>query len=107
MRGWGHGQRHHHRASGLTLDVGLVVRILLGLVAALVLYWTGAALIRNFASAPPPDDEPKPLLPVDIRYECLVCGAEVTMTLAPDGELPSAPRHCMEPMNLVADATSE
>jgi hypothetical protein len=86
---------------------GLVFKIVIAVGAALVLYWIGAAFVRNLASAPPPDDEPRPLLPVDIRYECLVCGAEVTMTLAPDGELPSAPRHCMEPMHLVADATSE
>jgi DNA-directed RNA polymerase subunit RPC12/RpoP len=38
---------------------------------------------------------------VNLRYRCSVCGAEVRMTKAGD-DLPEAPRHCMEDMQLVA-----
>ena len=47
---------------------------------------------------PPPAGE---LRKVNLRYRCSLCGAEMRMTLAND-ELPDAPRHCMEDMDLVA-----
>ena len=58
-------------------------------------------LIRTMM-APPPPDEPdlSKLEPVDYRYRCMVCGAEVTMTRAPGDEEPDAPRHCREDMIL-------
>jgi hypothetical protein len=40
---------------------------------------------------------------VNYRYRCTVCGTEVTMTSAPDGEAPDAPRHCREDMSLVVE----
>jgi predicted nucleic acid-binding Zn ribbon protein len=54
--------------------------------------------------APPPPDEPdlSKLVPVDYRYRCGVCGAEVTMTAAQEDD-PEPPRHCREDMVLVAD----
>jgi DNA-directed RNA polymerase subunit RPC12/RpoP len=54
--------------------------------------------------APAPPDEPdlSKLKPVDYRYRCMVCGAEVTMTASPDAE-PAAPRHCREEMHLLSD----
>jgi hypothetical protein len=55
---------------------------------------------------PGPPDEPdlESLRPVDYRYRCGVCGAEVTMTAAPEdeaAEAPDPPRHCREDMTLV------
>ena len=38
---------------------------------------------------------------VKIRYRCSICGTEVRMTAAND-EVPEAPRHCQEDMDLVA-----
>jgi DNA-directed RNA polymerase subunit RPC12/RpoP len=38
---------------------------------------------------------------VNLKYQCTICGAEVKMTKAGE-ELPEAPRHCMEDMQLVA-----
>ena len=35
--------------------------------------------------------------------DCSVCGTEVTMTSAPEDEIPNAPRHCREDMNLVVE----
>jgi DNA-directed RNA polymerase subunit RPC12/RpoP len=40
---------------------------------------------------------------VDYRYRCSICGTEVTMTAAPEEEIPHAPRHCREDMNLVVE----
>lgn len=48
--------------------------------------------------APPAEPNPEDIKPVDISYYCGVCGAQVTMTMAPEGELPTAPRHCREDM---------
>jgi hypothetical protein len=81
-----------------------VVRVVLALGAALALYLVGAALVRNFASASGPPDEPDPsrLADVDYRYQCIVCGAQVVLYAAPEGEVPEAPRHCREPMALVS-----
>ena len=88
------------------MDWWLFVKVIGAVAAAVVLYTLGAAVLRSFFSSPPPDDEPAALEPVDLRFECLVCGSQLTMTAAPGGELPSAPRHCMEEMHLVADASS-
>ena len=38
---------------------------------------------------------------VNLRYRCSVCYAEVKMVQASE-ELPAAPRHCQEDMDLVA-----
>jgi hypothetical protein len=80
-----------------------LLRILIALVAAVVLYLIGAAMVRNFARTPPPPDEPDVtvLEDVDYRYRCIVCGAQAVVYAAPEGELPDPPRHCREPMALV------
>jgi hypothetical protein len=83
-----------------------LIRVVIALVAMIVLYLIGAALVRNFATGIPDDDElePKVLTDVDLRYRCIVCAAEVVMYAAPDadGELPIPPRHCAERMELIA-----
>jgi hypothetical protein len=80
--------------------LGLIFRIVLAVAAAVTIYVIGAALLRKFHIDPPPEPDPENLVPVDLRYRCGVCGAEVTMTAAPDEE-PSPPRHCREEMDLV------
>jgi hypothetical protein len=80
----------------------LVVRILIALFAAFVLYVVGTGMIRMFKVPPPPEIEHGELRPVDYQYRCIVCGAEVTMTGAPGDELPEPPRHCREDMVLVS-----
>ena len=76
----------------------IAVRVLIAVVAVLVLYLIAVKIIRVML-APPPPDEPDlaAMKPVDYRYRCMVCGAEVTMTAAPDEEV-EAPRHCREDM---------
>jgi hypothetical protein len=71
---------------------------------ALAIYLAGAAVVRTFTVPPPPDPDLASLRPVHFRYRCVVCGTEVTMTAAPDGEVPDPPRHCREDMALVVEA---
>jgi hypothetical protein len=79
-----------------------LLRIAGALAVAVVLYLIGAGLVRNFARAePPPEPGTVPLADVDYRYQCIVCGAQVVLYAAPEGEPPDAPRHCREPMVLV------
>ena len=86
------------------IDLLTIVRFAIALVAAVTLYLIGAALVRNFSSMEPPDDEPdlSTLEDVDYRYRCIVCGAQIVMYTSQSGEVPDAPRHCREPMVLMA-----
>ncbi len=81
-----------------------IVRFLVALGGAVILYLVGAALVRNFNSDTLPANEPDPddLEDVDYRYRCIVCGAQLVLYAAPGGEVPQAPRHCREPMALIA-----
>lgn len=74
--------------------------ILIGLVLGILVYVWGAAALRKFWIAPPAEPDPSNIKPVDLQFRCGVCGAEVTMTMAPSGEVPDAPRHCREDMIL-------
>jgi hypothetical protein len=85
------------------LDVlWFALKVLVALIAAVVIYLVGARTIANFSkSEPPPDPSEVPLEDVDYRYRCIVCGAQVVLFAAPEGEVPEPPRHCREPMVLV------
>jgi hypothetical protein len=61
----------------------------------------GFGALRGLARPVPPPPPPGELRKVRITFRCAVCGTEVRMTLAND-EVPEAPRHCLEPMDLVA-----
>jgi hypothetical protein len=76
---------------------GTVLRVVLGVAVALVVYVMGANLLRKFQIAPPEEPDPDSVKPVNLRFRCIVCGAEVTMTAA-QGDDPEAPRHCREDM---------
>ena len=77
---------------------GWAIRAVVAIVAMLAIYVIGAGTLRKFKI--PPDAEPDPdrVVPVNARYRCIVCGAEVTMTAAQAGEELEAPRHCREDM---------
>ena len=80
----------------------LVLRVVIAVAAALVIYLIAARSIANFSKAePPPDPSERELEDVDYRYRCIVCGAQAVVYAAPDGELPDPPRHCQEDMDLV------
>jgi len=87
--------------------VWTIARIALAILGALVIYVVGAATIKKFTIPPPAEPDPDDTEAVDLRYRCIVCGTEVTMTLAPSGEVPEAPRHCREDMVLVVEAGSD
>jgi hypothetical protein len=77
--------------------LGLVLRVLIGLVGALTIYVIGAALLRKFKIEPEPEPDPSQLRPVEVEYRCAVCGATVVMTAASEDD-PEPPRHCREEM---------
>ncbi len=77
--------------------LGWIVRGVIAAVAVVVIYLAGASLLRKFKVVPPAEPDPDEVVPVNIRYRCIVCGAEVVMTSAQDAE-PEAPRHCREDM---------
>ena len=98
------------RTSALLLLVFIVVAWLLTeaspvalLIAALavwVLFKVGFAMLGGLAQ-PVPDAPPAgELRKVKIMYRCTICGTEVRMTTAND-QMPEAPRHCMDEMELV------
>ena len=87
--------------TGTVLAVSTVEWILRGVaaVAAIVLiYIVLAAILRKFKVVPDAQPDPDAVVPVNVRYRCIVCGAEVVMTAAQGDAPPEAPRHCREDM---------
>ena len=81
--------------------LGWILRGAVAAVAIVIIYLVGAGILRKFKVVPPAEPDPETVVPVNIRYRCVVCGAEVTMTAAQDGSEPEAPRHCREDMAAV------
>lgn len=81
-------------------------QVIIAIAFALVLYVFLAGTLRKFHMAPPAEPDPADIKPVDYGYRCGVCGATVTMTMAPMGDLPAPPRHCREDMDLVSSGES-
>ena len=88
---------------GLVLGAVLadIVKVLIAVVIAYAVLRLGLAILRNLARPLPEPPDPGTLRKVKIEYRCIVCGAEVRMTVAPD-EDPEPPRHCQDEMELVA-----
>jgi hypothetical protein len=78
--------------------LGWVLRVVLALAVALLAYVIGAGMIRKFMVEPDEEPDPEQVVPVDQRFRCIVCGAEVLMTSAQDADALDAPRHCREDM---------
>ncbi|MGB2757580.1 MAG: hypothetical protein WBD02_07960 [Acidimicrobiia bacterium] len=77
------------------------LKIPIAIAIALLVYLISAWSLRLFNTAPAATPDPDDVVPVDLQFECIVCGAKVTMTAAPmEGDL-DAPRHCREDMVLV------
>lgn len=80
-----------------------VFSIILAIIFFLVIMRIGFAMLRALATPlpqPPPAGE---LRKVKIVYRCSLCGTEVRMTVATNGE-PDPPRHCMDEMDLISQA---
>ena len=81
------------------------ISIVIGAALGILFYVAFAGALRKFWVAPPAEPNPDDIKPVDLKYRCGVCGAEVTMTMAPvilseTKDLPDSPRHCREDMML-------
>lgn len=83
---------------------GWIVRIAVGSTAVVVIYVIGAGILAKFKIAPPAEPDPESVVAVDLRFRCIVCGAEVTMTAANAEAEIEPPRHCREDMVPVTDA---
>jgi len=60
--------------------IGWLVRVAIAVPAGLLIYLVGASTLRKFKIAPDAEPDPEDVVPVDVRFRCTVCGAEVTMT---------------------------
>lgn len=80
--------------------LGWILRVVGALAVGLVIYLVVVSMLRKFTMAPPAEPDPDDIKPVHLRFRCIVCGAEVTMTAAQDDD-PEPPRHCREDMVLV------
>jgi hypothetical protein len=78
----------------------VVVKVLIAVAVAWAIWKLGTMMLGGLAR-PVPEPEPGELRRVNLRYRCLICGAEVRMTAAPQ-EMPEPPRHCLDEMQLVA-----
>jgi len=78
--------------------LGWIVRVVIGLVALVAIYVVLAGMLAKFKIAPPEEIDPSEVVEVNVRFRCVVCGAEVTMTAAQDADEIEAPRHCREEM---------
>ncbi len=77
-----------------------LAKLLVGLAVFFVIMRIGMLMLGGLARKHDPP-EPGLLRRVNLRYRCSVCLAEVKMVQATE-ELPPAPRHCQEEMDLVA-----
>jgi hypothetical protein len=83
--------------------IGWVLRVAIAIVAIVGIYVIGAAVLAKFKVAPPAEPDPDLVVPVDLEFRCVVCGAEVVMTAAQADVDIEPPRHCREDMVLVDD----
>ena len=82
------------------MDAGTIVRVVVALVAAYLIWRAGRAVLGSFARPIPEPPPPGELRKVRLQYRCAICGTEVRMTSAND-QMPEPPRHCLEDMDLV------
>lgn len=75
--------------------------VAVAVVAGWLMLRAGFAVLSGLATPLPGPPPPGELRKVKITYRCSICGAEVRMTSA-NAEVPEAPRHCQDEMDLVA-----
>ena len=82
--------------------IGWAFRVLVAVIAIVGIYVLGAAVLSKFKIAPPAEPDPEQVVPVDLKFRCVVCGTEVVMTAAQADTDIEPPRHCREDMELVS-----
>jgi hypothetical protein len=78
-----------------------IVAVALAVIAGWLILKVGFSILSGLATPLPPPPPPGELRKVRLTFRCSICGTEVRMTSAND-EVPDAPRHCQEDMDLVA-----
>jgi hypothetical protein len=81
--------------------MSLFIAVPIAVLASALMFRVGFGILRMFATPLPEPPPPGELRKVKILFRCSICGTEVRMTMAND-EVPDAPRHCLEDMDLVA-----
>ena len=102
-------QRRHKVLIGVVLVIAGALlfngftpwRVAVSAAAMYLLLRMGFATLGAFARPIPDAPPPGELRRVKLKYRCNICGTEIRMTLAND-EVPEAPRHCTEEMELTA-----
>ncbi len=79
-----------------------LVRTVIAVAVAYVLFMTGVKTIGAFARPIPEALPPGELRRVKLNYRCDICGTELRLTLAND-QVPEPPKHCTEPMILTTN----
>jgi hypothetical protein len=79
--------------------------VVIAVLAGWLILKAGFAVLSSLATPVPPPPPAGELRKVRLVYRCSLCGTEVRMTSAND-EVPEAPRHCMEDMDLLTPADS-
>ena len=74
--------------------------ILLAVVMGVAIYAAAKWAINLLATPPPPEPDPEDVHEIEVDYRCTLCGLQLTVTAAQDGEL-AAPKHCREEMDVV------
>lgn len=74
--------------------------VVVAVLAGWLILKAGIAVLSSLATPLPAPPPPGELRRVRLAYRCSLCGTEVRMTSAND-EVPEAPRHCMEEMDLL------
>ena len=87
-------------AAVLAVSGGSIARAIVAILVAVVMLRIGMKILGGFARPVPEPPEPGELRKVRLAYRCSICGTEVRMTAAND-QMPEAPRHCLEDMDLV------
>ena len=81
--------------------VWFLVKLIVALAAFVLMMRIGMVMLGGLAKKHDPP-APGEVRKVNLRYRCNVCYAEVRMVMASE-ELPPAPRHCQDEMDLIAN----
>jgi len=87
-------------AAAWLLTRASLLALLVAAAAVWAMFKVGFAMLGGLAQPVPEPPPPGELRKVKITYRCTICGTEVRMTVAND-QMPEAPRHCLEDMDLV------
>lgn len=80
------------------MDRLVQIAVAVGMGAGILL--VGRWAIRLLVTGGPPEVDPDDVVEVELGYQCVVCGMQLTVTYAQDDDV-NPPRHCHEQMEPV------